>query len=324
MSMTRTNARKYIARGIGGGTAGDILTMADEVLYRAFEDWQAAKNWYFMLKDTDGGFAVTGCSLSGSSASVSAPTTGAFDGINTTVIVTDSAGKLPANTYVQSYVRAADGTIASIVLSNTPTGAATGVTLTFAGGIPLLGGIQEYNLPTDFLAPYHARMTVKRLPLDYIMYRYWNMKIIDHTIPGLPVAYTVYSPVSAETQNYGTYRMRVFRLPQGALGTAYDNLYMQYYRLFNHASDPLDIPDKYLYKFLDYAQWKLLEKKDATSDRLAGAQQSALSALQSAMTDDTEICDEEEQVRLISQMEAGLLPRPLWSNSQFSIYYGEL
>jgi hypothetical protein len=98
---------------------------------------------------------------------------------------------------------------------------------------------------------------------------------------------------------------------------------MQYYRKFDFNSDPLDIPDRYLRKFLAYAEWKLLETKDATADRLPAIQASALSALQSAMTDDEEVCEEEEQTRLISQAEAGILPRPLWSNSQFSLYYGE-
>lgn len=322
MSMTRANAKAYIAKAIGGAAFQSILNMAEEALMRSFEDWQAAKNWFFMLKDTEGGFSVPNVVLSNSTAVVSAPSTGAFDGINIGVGVSDSGGKITANTTVLSLTRATDGTVATITLSATP--AAGTVTMIVSGNIPLICLQQEYNLYPDFFAPYHARMTEKRLPLDYIAYRYWNTKIIDHTISGLPVAYTVYNPISAETQNYGTYRLRVFRIPNGTAGTHYDTLFQQYYRKFNFTSDPLDIPDKYLYKFLDYAQWKLLEKKEATSDRLPAAQASALAALQSAMTDDEEICEEEEQARLISQMEGGIVPRPLWSNGQFSIYYGEM
>jgi hypothetical protein len=321
MSMTRANAKKYIAKAVGGQNATPLLDMAEEALQRAFEDWQAAKNWYFMLKDTQAGFSVTSCVLTNGVATVPAPTTGVFDGVNLLVTVTGT--NIPASTNVSAITRNTDGTVASITLSNAPTAGGT-VTLTFAGNIPLVSLQQEYNLPSDFLAPYHARMLDKKLPLDYLQYRYWNQKIIDHTIAGLPVAYTVYNPVSAESQNYGTYRMRVFRIPQGTAGQYYDTVFMQYYRKFNHDSDPLDIPDRYLYKFLDYAQWKLLEKKDATSDRLPAIQATALAGLQSAMTDDEEVCEEEEQTRLISQMEAGLVPRPLWSNGQFSIYYGEL
>lgn len=319
MSMTRANAKKYIAKGMGGQNQSVLLDMADEALYRAFEDWQAAKNWYFMLKDTQAGFTITGCTISAGGV-VTHATAGALDAVNLGVGV--SGVGMPADSVVDTIVRNADGTIASFHILNANAG--SGVTLTIAGNIPLIAAQQEYNLPLDFLAPYHARMTGKRLPLDYLQYRYWNTKIIDHTIQGLPVAYTVYNPVSAESQNYGTYRLRVFRIPQGVAGQLYDTLFLQYYRKFVHDSDPLDIPDRYLYKFLDYAQWKMLEKKDSTSDRLGSMQQTAMAGLQSAMTDDEEVCEEEEQTRLISQMEGGLVPRPLWSNSQFSIYYGEL
>lgn len=321
MSITRTNAKKYIAKAVGGVLSNAILEMAEEALLRTFEDWQAAKNWFFLLKDTDGGFTVASCVLVSGNASVSAPSSGAFDGVNLQVAVTGT--NIPASTTVSTITRASDGTIASITLSNAPTGSGT-VTLTFAGNIPLIGAQQEYNLYTDWLAPYHARMTEKRLPLDYIQYRYWNQKIIDHTIQGLPVAYTIYNPVSAETQNFGQYRVRVFRIPQGDAGTHYDTMYMQYYRRMNFLSDPLDIADRYLYKFLDYATYKMLILKNASDERLGAQAQLAQTALQSAMTDDEEIVEEEEQARLISQMEAGILPRPLWSNSQFSIYYGEL
>jgi hypothetical protein len=65
-------------------------------------------------------------------------------------------------------------------------------------------------------------------------------------------------------------------------------------------------------------------KKNAVDERLPAIQALASAALQSAMTDDEELAEEEGQQRLISQVEAGLIPRPLWSNSQFSLYYGEL
>lgn len=324
MSITRINAKKYISKTIGGLNDNRVLDMCEEALQRTFEDWQAAKNWYFMLKDTASGFTISGVTITNNNTTINTPTSGAFDALNIGVTLTDDSSRLAANTTITNFTRNVDGTIASITVSPAPTGATGTSNLTVSGDIPLISLQQEYNVYPDFLAPYHARMTEKRLPLDYIQYRYWNMKIIDHTIAGLPVAYTVYNPTSAETQNFGVYRIRVFRIPQGTAGQHYDTLTMQYYRKFDHNSDPLDIPDRYLYKFLDYAQWKLLEKKDATSDRLASVQASAMAALQSAMTDDEEVCEEEEQTRLISQMEAGLLPRPLWSNSQFSIYYGEL
>ncbi len=41
------------------------------------------------------------------------------------------------------------------------------------------------------------------------------------------------------------------------------------------------------------------------------------------MTDDEERAEEEEEVRLISQVEIGGRRRELWSNGQFNTYYGE-
>lgn len=324
MPITRTNAKKYIAKGIGAALDSEVLQMAEEALQRGFADWQSAKNWYFMLKDTAAGFIINNVVTTINNPVIPSPVVGAFDGINPGIGV--SASNLPATT-VLSVTRNVDGTTASITVVGTgPTSSST-VPLTVAGDIPLQNNIQEYALPTDFLEPYHMRMLFKRLPLDYIQYRYWNMKIIDHTIGGLPVAYTVYNPVSAETQNFGTYRVRVFRIPNDGttnVGTPYDVATLQYYRQFNFNSDPLDIPDRYLYKFLDYCQWLLLLKKNSEDTRLPAMQAQAQSALQSAMTDDEELAEEEGQQRLISQMEGGLVPRPLWSNSQFSIYYGEL
>jgi hypothetical protein len=323
MSISRTNAKKYIAKGIGAALNSDVLQMAEEALQRGFSDWQSAKNWYFMLKDTAAGFLVTGCAYNNTTI-ISAPSLGAFDGVNKGISISGTG--VPASATVTDYSRNSDGTIATITISAATTGGAqTNQTLTFGGDIPLLVGIQEYNLPTDFYEPYHMRMLSKRLPLDYIQYRYWNMKIIDHTIQGLPVAYTIYNPVSAESQNYGQYRFRVFRIPQGVnTGDPYDTVTHQYYRRFSFDADPLDIPDRYLYKFLDYCQWLLLMKKNAQDPRLEAFAALAQTALQQAMTDDEELAEEEGQQRLISQMEAGLIPRPLWSNSQFSIYYGEL
>lgn len=322
MSITRTNAKKYLAKAIGAAINSEVLAMAEEALQRGFSDWQSAKNWYFLLKDTTGGFTVASCSTTNGNPAISAPSSGAFDGVNIGVTVTGS--NIPANTTVLSYTRNTNGTIATITLSNAPSSTSS-VTLTFSGDIPFLVGTQDYNLPTDFYDPYHLRMTEKRLPLDYIQYRYWNMKLTDHTIRGLPVAYTVYNPVSAETQNYGQYRVRLFRIPNGATdGDHYDTGTLQYYRTFNFDSDPLDIPNEYLYKFLDYCQWLLLMKKNAEDGRLGAFQELAQTALQAAMTSDEDLAEEEGQHRMISQMESGLTPRPLWSNGQFSIHYGEL
>src|SRR6185369_7009412 len=116
-------------------------------LHRAFEDWQAAKNWYFMLKDTDNGFTIASVVTVSGNVSVSAPSSGAFDGLNIGVAV--SGSNIQAGTTVATITRATDGTIASITLSLAPTSSTT-ITLTVAGNIPMNAGQQEYNLYPDF------------------------------------------------------------------------------------------------------------------------------------------------------------------------------
>jgi hypothetical protein len=311
MSITRVNARAYVAGILGGSRSPQILDAAEEALLRAFEDWSAAKFWRFLLKDTATGFKVTSCVVSDSVSTVDAPTTGAFDGVNIGVTVTGT--DIPASTTVLAYTRNDDGTVATITLSQMPTKDAT-ETLTFGGNIPIVAGIQEYNAPPDFNSFYHGRTLVNKWPLSFIEYREWNRAVVDHTVQGVIEAITVYNPLSALTQNYGTKRLRTFRISHLA-----DILFMQYYRAFDKLADPLDIPETIMYKFLDYAQWRLLEKKTAHDDRLPQIEKMAIGSLAQAMADDEEE-SEDEDTCLKSQMEMfgqNCGQRPLWTNGDF-------
>ena len=310
MSITRANAKIYVAGILGGARSPQLTAAAEEAILRSFEDWQAAKFWRFLLKDTARGFTVSGVTLSGVSTTVAAPTTGAFDAVN--VGVTVSGTGVQANTTVSSFTRNTDGTVASIVLSLQPT-AQAGIVLTFGGNIPLIIGIQEYNAPPDFSSVYHARTMTNKRPLEFIEYREWNLKIVDHTVQGLVEAITVYNPDSELTQNYGTKRLRTFRITSVS-----DSLFLQYYRAFDSLADPLDIPEDYKYKFLDYARWRLLESKTAHDDRLPSIEKMALGSLAQATADDEEV-SEEENVAMKSQMEVygSSGQTRLWSNGDF-------
>jgi hypothetical protein len=311
MSISRTNAKKYIAGIIGGARSPEVILAAEEALLRAFEDWQAAKFWRFLVKDTARGFRVTSCATTDMIADVPSPTTGAFDGVNIGVTVTGTG--IPASTTVESYTRNDDGTVATITLSNAATASGT-VTLTFSGNIPIIAGVQEYNAPPDFNSWYHGRMIVNKWPLSYIEYREWNRAVVDHTVQGVVEAVTVYNPDSELTQNYGTKRLRTFRISSQA-----DIMFVQYYREFNKLADPIDMVDDNMYKFLDYAQWRLLEKKSAHDDRLPGLERMALGSLAQAMANDEEET-EDQDVTMKSQMEVfgqNGGTRPLWNNGEF-------
>jgi hypothetical protein len=311
MSITRANAQKYVAGILGGARSTQILDAADDAISRAFEDWQAAKFWRFLLKDTARGFKVTLCVTTTAVAIIPAPSEGAFDGVN--IGITCTGTNIPGGTLVSDYTRNDNGTIATITLSNPVTTGST-QTLTFGGNIPIVAGTQEYNAPLDFGSWYHGRTLVNKWPLSYIEYRDWNRAVVDHTVQGVIEAVTIYNPDSELTQNYGAKRLRTFRI-----SSLTDILFMQYYRSFNKTADPIDIPDEIQFKFLDYAQWRLVEKKTAHDDRLPQLEKMALGALAQAMSNDEE-STEDEDVCMKSQMEVfgqNGGKRPLWSNGAF-------
>jgi len=319
MSMTRALARVYVARVLGGANDDKAWDMAEEALVRAASDWQTAHLWESYLKDTSLGFAVTGLTATLAASTVSAATAGVLDGVNVGVSVTISSGSatLAAGTTVLSYTRASDGTIATITLSNAFGGTTnTNATLTFSGDIPILEGVQDYNAPPDFATPYMARLTSSpEWDLTYIRPRLWNRMAVNQTTRGIVEAYTMFNAISPATQARGTKRLRVYRIPNA------DNvMQMAYYRAINETADPVDVPDEYLYKFLDYARGLLVMTKramDSPGDylKLAG------SGVQSAVTDDEEDSEDEDK-RMISQMEQGNMNRPLWTNGAFNSEYG--
>lgn len=316
MSITRTEARTYVARIIGGANDPKVHDMAEESLVRAFSDWQTAKDWEDTLKDTSIGFAVTG--VSGNNATLSAPSAGAFDGVNTgvTVTVSGNGATLTAGTTVASYTRNTDGTIATITLTNAVSGASGVYTMTFGADIPILVGVQDYNVPTDFWRPYMARLTSRaQWPIEFIRPRFWNRRTLSSTVAGLVEAYTVFNAYSPNTQNYGTKRLRLYRVP-----AATDVLQLTYYRKLNATSDPLDMADVHLYKFLDLARSILLDTKRAQDDPERYIKK-ANSGLANSMVADEEVAEDEDK-RLISQMEIGDAQRPLWTNGPYSPDYG--
>lgn len=319
MSISRTDARTYISRVIGGANDPKVIDMAEEALIRGFSDWQTAKNWEGTLKDTSLGFSVAGLTATATSASVSG-TAGNLDAVNVgvTVTVTSGTATLAASTTVSSVTRNSDGTIATIVLSNAFGGTTdTNATLNFGADIPILTGVQDYNVPGDFWKPYLAQLitTSPTWALEFIRPRYWGRRVLQATAAGLVEAYTVFNAFSPNTQHYGTKRLRIYRVPaQNA------TLRLTYYRKLNALSDPLDIEDVHTYKFLDLCRAILLETKRAT-DAPEGYIKLASAGLQNAMVDDEEITDDEDK-RLISQMEMGDSQRPLWSNGEFNPDYG--
>lgn len=312
LSISRADAKIYIARPIGGAKNPDALAMAEEALLKSFNDWQGAKDWEFLLKDDVGSFTVINCVCTGTSPTISTPVASAFDGVNIGITVSGT-GVAPGTT-VLSYLLAADNSVASVTLSSTPS--AGTVTLTFGGTIPLIAGVSDYNLPTDFYKHYGVRLTsLLKWMLVFVRPRDWNRVTLDQTISGPIELYTIFNSASPLSQNKGMYRMRVYRVP-----AKNDTLKVEYYRKFNATADPIDMEGTHLYRFLDYCRAQVIATKRGFDDPQLFKAMITDGLQQSKETD--EAVTEDQDVYMKTQMEMGGLMRPTWNNGPFYSDYG--
>jgi hypothetical protein len=314
LSISRSDAKIYISRPLGGAKNPDAIAMSEEALLRGFNDWQATKDgWEFLLKDNLNSFTVESCATTSGLPTISAPVASAFDGVNIGITVTGSG--IPASTTISDYTRSTDGSISSITLSANATASAS-VTLTFGGTIPLLAGVSDYNLPTDFHKHYGVRLTgTLKWPLTFVRPRDWNRVTLDQTIQGPIELYTIFNATSPLSQNKGIYRLRVYRVPAKT-----DTLRVEYYRKFNSLADPIDMDSLYLYKFLDYCRGILISTK-RSFDEPDLFKALITDSMQSAKIADEQVT-EDQDVYMKSQMEMGGLIRPTWSNGPFFSDYG--
>lgn len=317
MGMTVVNAKIYVARAMGGSAHNDVLDMAGEAILRAYQDWQDAKFWRFLLKDASVGFSVTGVTLTNGATTINAPTSGVFDAINVGVTITVSGtATIAANSTVTTVNYNTDGTVASIVVSN-PLGGTTDTngTITLSGNIPIIANTRDYNAPTDFYAPYSALLTTINRTLIFRDHRYWDRTITNQATVGTPSEYTLYNKYSELTQNFGTSKLRFDRVP-----SASDTLQLRYYRKFNTTGTNIDIPDNLLYKFLDYASGLLVTRKQAQSD-VGDYLKLVFEGFEKAQESDEEPTDDnDDDMRMKTQYEMGTTNKPLWTNGDFDPY----
>ncbi len=319
MSMTLTAAKQYVARPLGGAGNPDILAMAAEAIQRAYTDWQNDKFWTFLLKDTSATTSVAACNCAAAASTVAAPSTGAFDFVNVGQTVTIAAAEtatLAAGTTVSSITRGSDGVVTLITLSNAFGGTTdTSSTLTFSANIPILTGVDSYNVPNDFSGAYDARLTDgEKSPVRYIDLRSWDRVTNDQTLQGLVECYTTYNPVSEGTQNFGAIRLKVFKVPN-----ANRTMLLRYFRKFNVTATSIDVPDNYLYQFLDYARGLLLKNKIAMENP-QGMIADAERGYQTAKNCDEQPNDDDDGDSRLKSPYESINDRPIVGNGEFSPY----
>jgi hypothetical protein len=317
--MTTVAAKLYIARVLGGGSSQETTDAAGEAILRGYSDWEDKKFWVFLRKDTSQTTAVGGMTATAASAVIVSTSTGFLNFVNigqTVTIAAADTATLPAGTTVSSYTRDSSGNIATVTLSN-PFGGTTdtSATLTFSANIPIIIGVNEYNLPLDYNVGSNAKLiTNLKRKLEWRDQEYWDRVQPDESLQGSPTEFTTYNPVSELTQNYGDTRLRFDRIPD-----ATDTMLLRYYRKFTTGGTSVDMPDNVLYKFLDYCRSLCLEAKRAKDDP-GGFRDSALDGMEQAAEGDEKKNSEDDVNECIkSQNEAGS-SGPLWRNGDFDQY----
>lgn len=312
MSMTTVNARIYVARVIGGAASPNAIDLANEALLRGYADWQIMRNWDFLLKDNSIATLVASLTCTLSSPTLTA-TSGNLDFVNVGQSVTVSSGTatLAAGTTVLSFTRNTDGTIATVTLSNSFGGTTGSCTLSFGAYMHITAGTNDYNLPLDFYDMYTARfITNSKRPLAYKRHRDWDYTQWDQTTRGTPAEYTNYNPYSSGTQNHGIDHFKFDVVPDSA-----DDVFIRYYRLFTTTGTFVDVPDQYLYPFLDYCRARALEAKRAQENPQGYLEEQKE---QAAKTGESEEEKEDDSVRMKSQYEMGTsINRPIVGNGDF-------
>ena len=309
--MDISSAKTYVARIIGGANTPGVIDMANEAILRAYSDWQAARFWTFLLKDTSVDLALS-CTVDRNSKVITPINLGELDFINynQSIIINN------VNYLINNIDKNINGSVTGFDVTPTLAGSGSAVeAITFKMDIPITAGVEEYGLPTDMNATYTARLIGAGDPktwLKYIEQRQWDKISFDQTTRGVPEAYTIYNPVSQASQNFGQKRLRLFRVPN-----ADGLLRLRYFRNFYTNTGYIDVPDDYLYKFLDYARSLLLEAKRAQDDP-HGYRSSVLGAYAEAQqNDEAPNDDDDNDSRLKSPYEGGTYRGPIVNNGQF-------
>jgi hypothetical protein len=309
MSMTRADAKNYIARVLSAVQSQQAQIWAEESIQRAFTDFQLARNWEFLLKDTSNTRFVGSIGYQTNLKTYTVAYDGQFDGLNIGQTLS-SIAFAGGNNVIAGLTYDSTGRITAFTLKDFPTSSITAQT-NCTDDIVIVPGQEEYNLPPDFYAPSTTRILGDAgRKIDYIRNGLWYRAAVSPETPGVVDFYSLFNPHSAATTGNGITRMRL-RYPPSEGGT----IRMEYFRAFNKDSDQLDIPDDFLYKFLDYCRALILESRSAAEQPLVYAQR-ALAGLASAAMADSEVVDDEE-IALHSQMSVYAGNRRLWSNGAY-------
>jgi hypothetical protein len=133
--------------------------------------------------------------------------------------------------------------------------------------ISVLAGTSRYAL-TGSTKPFHKPFSMRftgtsKDPLTYITQDLIDAAETDLTVRSTPKVYTVIDDDADFDPATEVQKVQFFPVPVAA-----DTAVLRYYRVFNGAADPIDVPLRYLYTFLDCARIHLLQAHDSANPRL--------------------------------------------------------
>lgn len=127
-------------------------------------------------------------------------------------------------------------------------------------------GTSRYVLTAaeSFRKPHSMRFTgTLKHPLRYVPQEVIDAVTSDQTSQGDPGVYTIIDDDVAFDPTAEVQKVQFYPVPARD-----DTAVLRYYKSFSGASDPLSVPQRYLYTFLDCARIHLLQAHDSSNPRL--------------------------------------------------------
>ncbi len=132
--------------------------------------------------------------------------------------------------------------------------------------ISVIAGTSRYVLTAagSFHKPFSMRFTgTLKHPLRYIKQELIDAVTTNQTAQGDPGIFTIIDDDAAFDPAAEVQKVQLYPVP-----STNDTAVLRYYKTFSGASDPISVPARYLYTFLDCARIHLLQAHDSSNPRL--------------------------------------------------------
>lgn len=307
--MTLTAADTYIASIIGGSGDTGVLAEARESLKAAYEELLHRNNWSWLGVDTAQSFTVANCQFNQNDATVSTTTTDGFKNVLAGMTIETTGPGAPSGFTVASVTDTETLEMdANSVATAGPKDAA------FGGTIPIVQGTADYKLPAPFWKPLSCRLTSTQYrPLNYMRIQNWDARSYDQSVQGAVTAYTIWDGSTFDASGTQQSYIKFIRVPSQA-----DVALLRYWRMPTFSttdSDPVDIPDEFLYTLLDFGRVHLLRRKDAANERMPWLTRDIEQRIARAISADREAGGDDQYDRFMTPTEldnAGIFDGNFW------------